>query len=59
MSNKEYKHIQHLVEIVEDIVLGFIVHKRFKNSKKDDYIAIEKLLEWQGNEVGRNSSSCS
>ncbi|MFH1902237.1 MAG: type II toxin-antitoxin system prevent-host-death family antitoxin [Candidatus Omnitrophota bacterium] len=45
MSNEEYEHIQHIVETAEDIVLGFIAHKRFKNSKKDDYIDIEKLLK--------------
>ena len=45
MSNEEYEHIQHLVETAEDIVLGFIAHERFKNSKESDYIDIEKLLK--------------
>jgi len=45
MSNEEYKHIQHIVEAAEDIVLGFIARNRLKNSKEDDYIDIEKLLK--------------
>ena len=45
MSNEEYEHIQHIVETAEDIVLGFIAHERFKNSKETDYIDIEKLLK--------------
>lgn len=45
MSNEEYNHIQRIVETAEDIVLGFIAHKRFKNSKDADYIDIENLLK--------------
>ena len=45
MSNEEYERIQQIIETAENIVLGFIAHKRFKNSKEDDYIDIEKLLK--------------
>ena len=45
MSNEEYEHIQNLLEVAEDIALGFIAVQRFKNSKEDDYINIEKLLK--------------
>ncbi len=45
MSNEEHEHIQHVLDMAEDIVLGFIAHERFKNSKKEDYIDIETLLK--------------
>lgn len=45
MSNEEYEHIQHVLDTAEDIVLGFIAHERFTNSKKEDYIDIKTLLE--------------
>ena len=44
MSNKEYEHIQELLETAEDIVLGFIANERFKSTKEKDYIDIENLL---------------
>ena len=44
MSNKEYEHIQELLETAEDIVLGFIANERFKSTKEKDYIDIESLL---------------
>jgi len=44
MSNKEYEHIQKLLETAEDIVLGFIANERFKSTKEKDYIDIEDLL---------------
>jgi len=44
MSNKEYEHIQELLETAEDIVLGFIANERFKSTKEKDYINIETLL---------------
>lgn len=45
MSNTEYEHIQQMLETAEDIVLGFIAKQRFKTSKEEDYIDIEKLLK--------------
>ncbi|MBU4304357.1 MAG: type II toxin-antitoxin system Phd/YefM family antitoxin [Candidatus Omnitrophica bacterium] len=45
MSNDEYEHIQDILETAEDIVLGFIAHKRFTGTKESDYIDIEKLLK--------------
>ena len=44
MSNEEYTHIQNVLEMAEDLVLGFIAQERFKNSKDSDYIDIEDLL---------------
>ena len=45
MSNEEYEHIQHVLETAEDLVLGFIADKRYKNSTARDYINIETLLK--------------
>jgi prevent-host-death family protein len=45
MSNEEYEHLQHVLEMAEDLVLGFIAEERFKNSKDSDYIDIEDLLQ--------------
>jgi prevent-host-death family protein len=44
MSNKEYEHIQDLLETAEDLVLGFIANGRFKSTKEEDYVDIENLL---------------
>lgn len=44
LSTKEYEHIQELLEIAEDIALGFIADERSKNTKEKDYIDIENLL---------------
>ena len=45
MSNEEYEHMQNVLEMAEDLVLGFIAQERFKNSKDSDYIDIEDLLK--------------
>ena len=45
MSNEEYQHIQNILEISEDLVLGFFADERFKNSKERDYVDIENLLK--------------
>jgi len=45
MSNKEYEHIQNLLETAEDLVLGFIAQDRYKNSTDKDYVDIETLLK--------------
>lgn len=45
MSKEEYEHIQHVLEIAEDLVLGFIAQDRYKNSSSEDYIDIETLLK--------------
>lgn len=44
MSNEEYEHISKILDMAEDIVLGFIAEDRYKNSKGSDYIDIETLL---------------
>ncbi len=44
MSNKEYEHLNNLLELSEDLVLGFIAQERFNNSEEGDYINIEELL---------------
>lgn len=45
MSTEEYTHMQNVLEMAEDLVLGFIAQERFKNSKDSDYINIESLLK--------------
>lgn len=45
MSNEEYEHIQNILEIAEDLVLGFIADARHKSSNGKDYIDIEALLK--------------
>lgn len=45
MSNQEYEHLRYIVETAEDIVLGFLAHQRYKNSREDEYINIENLLK--------------
>ena len=44
MSNKEYEHLQNVLETAEDIVLGHIARSRLEKSSDNDFIAIEKLL---------------
>ena len=44
MSNAEYESMQSLVDVAEDIVLGYIAHERQVKSKAKDYIDIEDLL---------------
>ena len=44
MSNEEYEKMQYIMETAEDIVLGFTAEERFKKSKENDFIDIEKLL---------------
>jgi len=44
MSNEEYEHLTNLLDMAEDIALGYIAADRFKNSKETDYLDIESLL---------------
>jgi len=44
MSNKEYEHLQNVLDTAEDIVLGHIARSRLEKSSANDFIAIEKLL---------------
>jgi PHD/YefM family antitoxin component YafN of YafNO toxin-antitoxin module len=44
MSNEEYEHLTNILEIAEDLVLGFIASDRFNNSKESDYLDIESLI---------------
>ena len=44
MSTEEYERMQEMLELAEDIVLGFIAQERFKKSKAEDYVNIEDLL---------------
>ena len=48
MSDKEYQRIQQLLDMAEDIVLGYLAEQRHKNSKAKDYVAIETLLKKAG-----------
>ena len=36
MSNEEYEHLINILDLAEDLVLGFIASDRFKNSKESD-----------------------
>ena len=45
MSSEEYERIQNILEIAEDLVLGFIAHNRFRRSSGKDYMDIEGLLK--------------
>ena len=44
MSNEQYEHIQNLLELSEDLILGIIAHERFKSGSDEDYIDIKTLL---------------
>ena len=44
MSNEQYEHIQNLLELSEDLILGTIAQERYNRSSDEDYIAIEDLL---------------
>ena len=44
MSNEEYEHLTSILNMAEDLVLGFIATERFNNSKDSDYVDIESLL---------------
>lgn len=45
MSNEEYEHIQKMLDLAEDLVLGSIADTRYKKSRARDYIDIEELLK--------------
>lgn len=45
MSHEEYEHLQQVLDLAEDLVLGLIADERFKNSKEKDYLNIEDLLK--------------
>ncbi len=44
MSNEQYEHMQNLLELSEDLVLGTIARERYTSGNAEDYIDIEKLL---------------
>ena len=44
MSTEEYRDIEEILKLAEDIVFGFIVRERFENSSGRDYIDIRNLL---------------
>ena len=44
LSSEEYERIQNLLEVAEDLVLGYIADMRYKESNEKDYIDIETLL---------------
>jgi prevent-host-death family protein len=45
MSNDEYESMQAMLEIAEDLVLGYMARERHANSRDKDYIDIENLLK--------------
>ncbi len=44
MSNEQYEHLAGLLDMAEDLVLGFIAAERFNNGEDADYVDIESLL---------------
>lgn len=44
ISNEEYEHLTNILDMAEDLVLGFIAADRFKKGKESDYLDIETLL---------------
>ncbi|MCI5149659.1 MAG: type II toxin-antitoxin system Phd/YefM family antitoxin [Candidatus Electrothrix sp. MAN1_4] len=44
MSSEEYEYITGMLDVAEDLVLGFIASERLKNSNESDYVDIESLL---------------
>ena len=44
ISNEEYEHLTNILDMAEDLVLGFIAAGRFKKGKESDYLDIETLL---------------
>ena len=45
MSNEEYEHIQEIMDIAEDFVLGYLAKERFDNSDQEDYVDLDTLIE--------------
>lgn len=45
MSSEEYEHMQAVIDVAEDLVLGAIARNRFESSNEKDYIDIEQLLK--------------
>ena len=45
MSTEEYEHLTNILDMAEDLVLGYIAADRFKTSKETDYLDIENLLQ--------------
>ena len=44
MSNEQYEHIQNLLELSEDLILGTIAQERYNTGNDKDYIDIKNLL---------------
>jgi prevent-host-death family protein len=44
ISTEEYEHIQEILEMAEDFVLGYLAKERFENSNEGDYVDLETLL---------------
>lgn len=44
MSSEEYEYMTGMLDVAEDLVLGFIASERLKNSNESDYVDIESLL---------------
>ena len=45
ISSEEYEHMQEVIDMAEDIILGSIAQNRYENSTDKDYINIEQLLK--------------
>ena len=45
ISTEEYEHIQEILEMAEDFVLGYLAKERFENSSERDYVDLDTLLK--------------
>jgi prevent-host-death family protein len=45
MSNQEFEKNESLLEMAEDIVLGYLAKNRYTNSTEQDYIDIKAILK--------------
>jgi len=45
VSSEEYEKNEKLMDMAEDIVLGYLAKSRLDNSQAKDYIRIEELLK--------------
>ncbi len=48
MSNEEYEKNESLLDMAEDIVIGYLAKERYENSSEQDFISIEAALKKVG-----------
>jgi prevent-host-death family protein len=48
MSNEEYEKTESLLDMAEDIVMGYLAKERYENSSPNDFISMEVALKKAG-----------